>query len=335
MAEEFSRWKSYYYAGTDVLINKPGIRDAAALKAFEYESAFVRTLELARAPVPGKFDLDHLQAIHKHLFQDSYEWAGHLRDVGIAKSHSSFVEPAHLRREADKIHKSLENANFFQGSDKAKFVGQLARHYAELNRLHPFREGNGRATREYLGRLAEQAGYTLDQKRIDADKTAWNAAASKALISGDASGIEKIFKEAVRPGQAVAFEILPRDQALARHPTLTSAFEQLERKTTEIERRYAGNEKALAHFSAHAKAEIVRMLDSGNIAVATATTLGSQDSAPASQLPAARDILKDAQIFAAQRIASPADRAAFLARMEHRYAARIQAAQGRGGRLKI
>ncbi|VTU46077.1 putative adenosine monophosphate-protein transferase fic (plasmid) [Variovorax sp. SRS16] len=331
--ETLNRWKSYHYAGTDVLINKPGLRDAGGLRAFEYESAYLRTLRLRQQPIRGNFDLAHLQALHEFLFQDTYEWAGQLRDVGIAKAHSNFTEPAHIKCEADRIHKGLAAANFYEGSDKRKFVGQLAKHYAELNRLHPFREGNGRATREYLSQLAERNGFALDQRRIDVDKAAWNAASAKA-VAGDASGIEKIFSEAIRPCMAVAFEIFPRDRALAKHPDLLPAYTQLDGKAAGIAQRYAGNEKAQAHFLAHAKAEIIRTLDSGATIAAIPTSAPS--IAPAPTVPAPRDSFRQqAEAFALKRYKTPEERESFLAQLESRYKVRMQEAPRRGQRLKI
>ena len=70
-----------------VLRNRLDIRDAPALEAAERELVALRLLE----PVPaGDFDLNHLKAIHRHLFQDVYAWAGEVRTVEIAKGDSRF-----------------------------------------------------------------------------------------------------------------------------------------------------------------------------------------------------------------------------------------------------
>ena len=70
-----------------VLRNKLGIRDAPTLEAAERRFVAQRLLE---AVPTGDFDLDHLRAIHRHLFQDVYEWAGEVRTVEIAKGGSGF-----------------------------------------------------------------------------------------------------------------------------------------------------------------------------------------------------------------------------------------------------
>lgn len=72
----------YLYPGTTVLRNKLGLRDAAVLDRAERNLVRLRH----REGVPrGAFDLEHLRAIHRHLFQDLYDWAGELRTVEVAK----------------------------------------------------------------------------------------------------------------------------------------------------------------------------------------------------------------------------------------------------------
>jgi cell filamentation protein len=323
VADDLARWKAYHYPSSDVLVNKPGIRDASILKSFEAESTYLRTVQLARQPIQGRFDLAHLQRIHQHLFQDTYEWAGQLRDVSLAKAHSNFTEPDHLRREAERIQKGIEAARYFQGSEKAKFVVQLARLHTDLNRLHPFREGNGRATREFLGQLALQAGFVLDQRRIQSDRSAWNTASASAL-AGDTAAIERVFAEAVRPAAAVAFERLSREDALIEHPSLASAFVQLDARTAAIEKRYNGNAKAKEHFSGHARAEILRMIDGGKLPPVEQVATAAK--------PGLREV---GQSFADRHFVDASQRAQFLAQVERRYGSRLDAAAERAHNIRL
>ncbi|MDP3653532.1 MAG: Fic family protein [Rhodoferax sp.] len=82
---------SYAYPGTEVLRNKADIRDQIALDAFEADATAVRMLELIDNPVQGVFDFQHLCAIHRHLFQDVYHWAGEMRTVDISRGNSRFA----------------------------------------------------------------------------------------------------------------------------------------------------------------------------------------------------------------------------------------------------
>lgn len=102
----------YCYPGTTVLKNKLDLRDPDRLEAFEEE--IVR--ERAAEPFPaGRFSVTHYCSMHKHLFQDVYSWAGHLRTVRIAKGDSMFCYPdnipAELKRLFDwlKVNKGLHN----------------------------------------------------------------------------------------------------------------------------------------------------------------------------------------------------------------------------------
>src|SRR5947199_226392 len=80
----------YVYPGTTVLKNIPGIRNQEILDRFEADRVGQRSLELIERPLSGLFDIEHLQGIHRYLFQDVYEWAGDFRTVDIAKGNSYF-----------------------------------------------------------------------------------------------------------------------------------------------------------------------------------------------------------------------------------------------------
>jgi cell filamentation protein len=89
----------YLYPGTDVLKNLRDIRDPDILARFEAEATSRRLVQLINSPVPGRFDTAQLKAIHKHIFQDIYAWAGQFRTVNISKGGhpfgtAAFVEPA-------------------------------------------------------------------------------------------------------------------------------------------------------------------------------------------------------------------------------------------------
>lgn len=192
MPREFA--DPYVYPGTDVLRNKPGFRDEGALRAFEYEQTTDRAAELSSKPITGKFDLDHLKAIHKHLFQDVYAWAGEVRTVNISKDAIGFAPASYIESYGRTVAADLAKENHLKGLDKPKFVERLANHFTEFNVLHPFREGNGRSTREFVGQLARNAGYELDQTRIDSSKDQWNQASARGR-AGDLKPLDATLHE--------------------------------------------------------------------------------------------------------------------------------------------
>jgi cell filamentation protein len=154
----------YCYPGTTVLINPPGLRDPAALEAFEAEMVSQRFLE----PLPsGRLTARHYYAIHRHLFQDVYAWAGSIRTVRIAKQGSTFCYPEHIEREMQWLFADLARQKQFRRLNPADFAERAAHFLAELNAIHPFREGNGRTQLSFLVALAHRAGHPLDAERLE------------------------------------------------------------------------------------------------------------------------------------------------------------------------
>lgn len=254
----------YVGKGSQVLRNKPGLESEAALRSFEYERSAARSVQLQDRPITGRFDLEHLKAIHKHLFQDVYDWAGQTRSINISKGGSSFTKVEGIETAAARLSHKLQAENHLQGLDKSTFTKRLTEHFAGWNSLHPFREGNGRASREFAGQLARDAGYVLDQRRIDNGKDQWNQASRRAH-AGELGGLEEIFRAAVRPQRAIAFETLSKDAALAAHPELKPTYDRMDAAKAVLERQYPGNEQAQGRFMSQAKVEAIRLLDTGRV----------------------------------------------------------------------
>jgi len=190
----------YTYPGTQVLRNKPDIRHEAALRKFEYEQATSRTEELHERPIAGKFDLDHLKSIHRHLFQDVYDWAGKARTVSISKDGDMFAVPSFIESQGRRLSAALAEEQHLKGLSKPQFVERMTDHYAEWNALHPFREGNGRSLREFFGQLTREAGYELDQTYIERHKEQWNLA-SKHSFHGNLEPLKQFFDQAIHDGR--------------------------------------------------------------------------------------------------------------------------------------
>lgn len=163
--------------------------EQAALDAFEADATAIRLLEFIEQPMPGNFDLTHLKAIHRHLFQDVYEWAGELRTVDISKGSSRFgncgMIEDYLTQQLDRI--SAEN--FLAAYPPDKFISRLAHFMGEINAAHPFREGNGRVQRAFCARLAEQAGYFIDFDQVSQEDM---CNAMIASFHGDGAPLEAL-----------------------------------------------------------------------------------------------------------------------------------------------
>jgi cell filamentation protein len=174
-------WDPYLDLQSGLLRNRLGITDAGELRHVEAALTASRIYDLIRSPIPGAYDLAHLRAFHRQIFQDLYDWAGELRTVSIGRGRL-FSLPQHLEADAGELFGWLARAEHLRGRDRAAFVDDLTELYADLNALHPFRDGNGRTQRAFLGQLAVDAGHPIHWAAMD---PAENNAASKAAQEGD------------------------------------------------------------------------------------------------------------------------------------------------------
>ena len=156
-----------YIDPNDVLRNNLGIKNTPDLNKAEANLSYLRAQELETSPLPGKFDLDHLKKIHKHLFGDVYPWAGEIRQVDIGKGKDLFAHHIHIEKEAGKLFKQLADENQLRGLDAEKFSERAGHYLGEINALHPFREGNGRSQRAFIGQIAREAGYEIEWSKIN------------------------------------------------------------------------------------------------------------------------------------------------------------------------
>ena len=146
-----------------VLRNIPGFRVADELERFEYTASMQRAAE----PLPaGTATATHYRVIHRHLFRDVYAWAGRYRTVRIAKGGSMFCYPGHIADQMRPLFAKRWPARPAEAATIAEFVGQAALLLSELNAIHLFRDGNGRARMVFLALLADRAGHGLDLAHI-------------------------------------------------------------------------------------------------------------------------------------------------------------------------
>lgn len=182
---------SYSYPGTNVLKNKLDLRDADELAAFEAEITSQRALE----PLPdGNFDYAHYRSIHHHLFQDVYSWAGEQRTIRIGKDGNWFCYPEHIEGQMNRLFGELAKDKLLTGLDRESFAKKAAHYLAELNAIHPFREGNGRTQLSFLVLLAERAGHPLKMDKFDPDQI---LDATITSFGGDEGALEQLLKRLI------------------------------------------------------------------------------------------------------------------------------------------
>lgn len=266
----------YTYRGTGVLINKRDYREAAAVAMFESDRVLRRSAEMPESLRRGPFNDEHFRAIHAHLFQDVYDWAGNYRTVNLAKTHS-FVRADALEAHGRRISSSIAADNHLRGLDKPAFVDKLTHHYAEVNAWHPFREGNGRTTRTFFDQLARNAGYRLDLRQVGAAE--WNQAAGRCH-EGHRQPLREIFVQSVRPLRAVAYEVMERFSAIQRFPELQAAYDLQDAMVRKATAQYPNNRQARDHFAKQARDHVLLQLDAGRVPNAPALNQGLAAAKP-------------------------------------------------------
>ena len=187
---------------SNVFRNRLGITDRAKLDAAEKRFATTRIAQLDRRRLVGRYDLDHLRAFHWTIFQDVYPWAGQLRTVLIVKAGAMFCLPHLIVPTAAEIFDRLAADEHLRGRPREGFLDGLTALLADVNALHPFREGNGRTQRAFLTQLARDAGYRLRWDVVDRDA---NIDAARAAADGDLGPLRALLDPVVqvarRPAQ--------------------------------------------------------------------------------------------------------------------------------------
>lgn len=220
----------------ETLKNKLGATAPEELEKREADLVARRDIEMRLGGGPeGKFDAEHLKAIHQHLFQDVYEWAGHTRDERVALSDGTTASEPILRKVEgqpfaigpaipeglDALAERLREANYLHGLPREEFATRAADAMAELNGIHPFREGNGRTQRVFMEQLAEEAGHTLDFTVVSKERM--SQASIAAHEHNDPSMMRRMFDEISDP---------------ERSKMLRGSIEQLEKLKFDWNERY-------------------------------------------------------------------------------------------------
>ncbi|MGQ0775851.1 MAG: Fic/DOC family protein [Pseudonocardiales bacterium] len=170
-----------YVDASGVLRNRLDISDPQYLEEVEAGLTLAAIVDLGMRSLPGRYDLDHLRSFHREIFGDIYPWAGEIRVVSIAKS-DLFCLPQHIESYSAEVFSALAKEHYLRGLTRDGFLGRLTHYFAEVNAVHPFREGNGRAQRAFFRQLSHEAGWPIDWSSLDPDD---NIRASMASLRGD------------------------------------------------------------------------------------------------------------------------------------------------------
>ncbi|QQQ75787.1 Fic family protein [Saccharothrix sp. 6-C] len=174
----------YLDPASGVLRNNLGLTDPLECAVAEARLSTVRVEQLALSPLPGLYDLAHLRAFHRRIFGDLYPWAGEVRRVDIAKS-ASFAAWRQIEPYSAGVFDDLKKERYLRGLPRDAFLDRFTHYFAEVNAVHPFREGNGRAQRAFFRQLAREAGWRVAVHALD--RAAFIDACEQSLIRSNDS----------------------------------------------------------------------------------------------------------------------------------------------------
>jgi cell filamentation protein len=179
---------------TGILRNLQDITDADVLLFVESGAVTKRLHELNENPIKIK-EIESLFLIHKHLFQDLYSWAGKKRIVEISKDGKQFFPTTHFDNAFKYINTLISEFKEIPKSNKENLAKKLAEILDNVNYLHPFREGNGRAQREFLRLLAIEKGLTVNLNPLD-NKSVYERY-MKGTIESDLKTLTELISELI------------------------------------------------------------------------------------------------------------------------------------------
>ncbi|MDO5679734.1 MAG: Fic family protein [Pelistega sp.] len=195
MAKYSDKPDSYTDPRTGVLRNKLNHTNDSKLEEDEKFFFLVRSYELDINPINGNFDLSHLQRIHEKLFSDVYDWAGQIRKVDISKGNTRFAHYNFIEKETNTLLSLLKKENHLKKLPLDKFCNRVAFYIGELNVLHPFRDGNGRALRRFFTQLANEVGYRISWDNITSEQMIY---ASIAAYNGSTEPLERLIYQNIK-----------------------------------------------------------------------------------------------------------------------------------------
>lgn len=179
------------YPGSSVLINLADLREQDQLDEFEAAMFSLRSAE----PWPvGELGVDYYRALHRHLFQDAYSWAGRFRTVRIAKGGNWFCYPEHIAREMEQLFEWAGDRAWFTRHGRADFPKDAAHFTAELNAIHPYREGNGRTQLAFLSVLCEASGLPFNDFKLVPARV---LSAMISSFTGQLSALEALIEDVI------------------------------------------------------------------------------------------------------------------------------------------
>ena len=240
-----------YTQPNGTLKNRFGIVGQDMLSRVEANFTAVRLSLIDQEGPRGPFTYARLLATHHYIFQDAYSWAGQERTTELYKVSDvhgplhQFVPVGQLMRETERIFSALARDKDLRELDRTAFCERAARLLCDINQLHPFREGNGRTQRAFLGALSKEAGYEVSFDVVSRERM---IQASIEGSQGNTRMMERMFREITDP-----YRVAGLREAIHFFETQGYPWNDRYLATTEAGRSYEGKfiGRGKEHFMMH------------------------------------------------------------------------------------
>ena len=183
-----------------VLINNYEIQNQEELTKIERNVSARRLAFLHLLPIEGKFNSEHLCEIHRFIFSSIYPFAGKIREIDLSKPGALFCLAQYVEEYLFETLKKMKE-DIKKCQTKEEFIKLISYYYAEIIIIHPFREGNGRAIREFIREYVEKVSEHLPFEACYVDYSRINGEdLLKATIEsnkGYYENLEKQFEKAL------------------------------------------------------------------------------------------------------------------------------------------
>ncbi|WP_332066271.1 BID domain-containing T4SS effector [Bartonella sp. CB189] len=205
-----------YVYPNGVLKNKHDIRNAKEFEEIYSRDVAKAIINLSEEPLPKEFDGDYLRHLHFQLFRNTFDWAGKTREIPTTLSDGTtvvmtvmdptetgvhFASGTQIPQGLKTLGQILKDKDNLQGLSREDFVSEVVEVFNHINKVHPFRKGNGQTQRLFFTKLAEAAGHNIDFSLVT--KARMNIACNLAAKYGDLGPMKSMFEDISNPKKAL------------------------------------------------------------------------------------------------------------------------------------